>query len=163
MPADDDANRPAGTWNPSAALAAWVLPGLGHALLGQTRRGLVIGVTIAALWLSGLLIGGVGSIDRGRHPYWFLGQMLAGPSLAVHYVRSTFMVEAARPADLDRHTPGRLVYEPAFGHPNEQGVLYTALAGLLNLLAVIDVLYREPHRVPTDVRPRPAGGEGAPR
>jgi len=38
----------------------------------------------------------------------------------------------------------RPAYEPSFGHIKEQGVLYTALAGLLNLLAILDVAYREP-------------------
>jgi hypothetical protein len=33
---------------------------------------------------------------------------------------------------------------PALGHAAEQGVLLTALAGLLNLLAIIDVSYCDP-------------------
>ena len=36
------------------------------------------------------------------------------------------------------------VYEPSFGHVYEQGMLYTLLAGLLNLLAILDVAYRHP-------------------
>lgn len=147
MPAADEATSDTPTWNLTAALAAWALPGLGHALLGDIRRGLIIGIAIAALWISGLAIGGVGSIHRERHPFWFLGQALLAPSLAVQYARNTFLVEATAPEDLERDLPGRIVYVPAYGHTSEQGVLYTALAGLLNLLAIIDVVYRDPRRL----------------
>ena len=156
MPDDRPPARDPATWNPSAAIAAWVLPGLGHALLGEGKRGVIIGVTILALWLSGLMIGGIGVIDRQRHQWWFLGQMLVAPSLGVTYVRSTFMVEAPSPQEYRAAGTSRIAYQPSFGHPNEQGVLYTALAGLLNLLAIIDVLYRDPRP-----RGRPAAA-GAP-
>lgn len=159
MPADDHATHGTPTWNLTAALAAWVLPGLGHALVGEVRRGLIIGIAIVALWVSGLAIGGVGSIQRERHPFWFLGQALVAPSLAVHYVRGTFLVEAAKPEDLEQNLPGRIVYAPAYGHTSEQGVLYTALAGLLNLLAIIDVVYRSP-RSPNP--PMPASTSASP-
>ena len=161
MPADDHATHGTPTWNLTAALAAWVLPGLGHALLGDVRRGLVIGIAIVALWVSGLAIGGVGSIQRERHPFWFLGQALVAPTLAVHYVRNTFLVEAPSPDDLDREMPGRIIYSPAYGHTSEQGVLYTALAGLLNLLAIIDVVYRSPRicATPASASPARRGGE----
>lgn len=142
MPAADHATPDTPAWNLTAALAAWVLPGLGHALLGDVRRGLVIGLAIATLWIGGLAIGGVGTIQRERHPFWFLGQALVAPSLAIHYVRNTFLVEAPSPEDLGKNLPGRVIYTPAYGHTSEQGVLYTALAGLLNLLAIIDVVYR---------------------
>ena len=36
-------------------MASWVLPGLGHALVGQRARGLVLGVTILSLWSAGLM------------------------------------------------------------------------------------------------------------
>ena len=127
-------------WHITAAVAAWLLPGLGHYLLGQRRRGLILAVSIGGLWLGGLFIGGVSSIDRSAHPAWFLGQMLVAPSVVVEYyhhrLRSNGVVQP-----LPHDDPA---YIPSFARTNEQGVLYTTLAGMLNLLAVIDVLYRDP-------------------
>jgi len=138
--------------NPSAGIAAWVLPGLGHVLLGETKRGLIIGLSILILWTSGLFIGTVGVINRDKHPYWFYGQVLLAPSLLVNAARQSFMVEAESPELLQsvqegRAESARILLQPAFGHPSEQGVLFTAMAGLLNLLAVFDVTYRDPKKV----------------
>lgn len=131
-------------WHPLAALAGWFVPGLGHACLGERRRAVILAVTIGLLWLGGLLIGGLSVFDRALHPAWFLGQMLVAPSVAVDYAIQT-QVKTRYP-----HPPAPgsdNFYEPSYGRVHEQGVLYTALAGLLNLLAVLDVLYRDPrHR-----------------
>ncbi len=134
-------------WNPLEALAAWALPGLGHLLLGQKKRGLIIGLTILGLWLSGLLVGGIYVVDR-RAPMdpldhnaraglnlWFLGQAMLGPSLVVEWGRSKLPIAGIT----DSNPP--LAYAPSFGRAHEQGTLFTALAGLLNLLAVLDVVY----------------------
>lgn len=126
-----------GRWNIAAAVAGWAVPGLGHYLLGQRRRGGILLAAIGLLWLGGLLLGGISVIDHREHPAWFLGQMLMAPSVLVdsfhQHLRDHFGVPL----------PHSAAYEPSFGHVNEQGTLYTALAGLLNLLAVLDVLYRE--------------------
>lgn len=140
MPRADSAVRP--RWYPVAAVGAWLLPGLGHVLLGERQRGLIIGVTIGLLWLGGLLVGGIGVVDRAAHPAWFIGQALAAPSVVSDYI----LRRQPRP---DANTPdqGHNAYEPSFGRVQEQGILYTSLAGLLNLLAILDVAYREPgHR-----------------
>ena len=113
-------------WNVAAAITGWVVPGLGHMLLGQKGRGLIIAAGIGLMWVGGLLIGGVGVIDREQHPVWFFGQLLVGPSIAVDFFRPY------------------LDYQPALARVHEQGMLYVAMAGLLNLLAMIDVLYRDP-------------------
>ncbi len=129
--------------NVAAAVLGWVLPGLGHFVLGQTARGLILAVTIGSLWMGGLLIGGITVIDRQNHPAWFVGQMGVAPSWVVNRVhdnlRSRWQREAGTSPDAE---PGYIV---AYGKPEEQGILYTALAGLLNLLAIIDVLFREPY------------------
>ena len=128
-------------WHLLAAVAAWLLPGLGHLLLKQPGRGVILGTTVTTLWLGGLLIGGISVIDRTDHPAWFLGQMLIAPSLAADAYR----------ARLTRQHQGDFVpedqppFEPAYGRAHEQGTLFTSLAGLLNLLAILDLLYRHPH------------------
>lgn len=145
-------------WHIGAATTAWLVPGMGHVLLGERRRGAVLGVTIAVLWLMGLIIGGLSVCDRREHPAWFLGQMLTAPSLAVnHYVQSLKHENGQPPSPYAPHG-----YEPSYGRMGEQGILYTSLAGLLNLLAIIDVVYRSPwHRAVLAQEPEgsePAGG-----
>lgn len=108
-------------------------------LVGQFARGLIIGIAINSLWVSGLLIGGVGVVNRANHPAWFIGQALTAPSVVVDYVIRRHLY-TDHPQRMSR--PGG--YEPSFGRVNEQGILYTALAGLLNLLTILDVMYRAP-------------------
>lgn len=130
-----------------ATICAWLLPGLGHWILGQRQRAVLLAVSIGLLWLGGLLIGGVGIISHQnpaqprRFHLWYLGQMLTAPSIVVEQIRVRTLREAPDPSAFER---GTNTYEPSFGRASEQGALYTALAGLLNLLAIIDVLYREP-------------------
>ena len=125
-------------WSPAAAAAAWLVPGLGHVVLGERARGAAIGLTIGLLWLGGVLIGGICVVDRQEHPAWFIGQAMTAPSLVADYVLRARLKPRYRPPG-----EGRSSYEPSFGRANEQGILYTALAGLLNLLAILDVVYRD--------------------
>jgi len=127
-------------WNFLATIGAWLFPGLGYFLMGERKRAAILAVSIGLLWLLGILIGGVSVVDRRQHPAWFLGQMLVAPSLAVDYYQQRIKQDSDDPTviDLDQG------YEPSYGHISEQGILYTALAGLLNLLAMIDVIYRMP-------------------
>ena len=137
----DDETSP--RWHVTAAVAAWLLPGLGHYLLGHRTRGIILAVAIGLLWLAGLFIGGIGVFDRSQmqNNIVQIGQIFVAPSLVAAYYQNEW--EPAAGFDLvgpDDNPP----YEPSFARTNEQGVLYTALAGMLNLLAAIDVLYRDP-------------------
>lgn len=143
-------------WRPDAAVGAWLLPGLGHALLGEPKRGLIIGLAIGLLWLGGLLIGGIGVVNRETHPAWFVGQAMTAPSLVSDFI--VRRLPEPQPAAADGV---RSAYEPSFGRVNEQGILYTALAGLLNLLAILDVAYREPGHRALRRKRRAAGESGA--
>jgi TM2 domain-containing membrane protein YozV len=117
-------------WNVAAAISGWLVPGLGHILLGQRRRGTILMLTIGLLWLSGLAIGGITVIDYQEKTWWFLGQMLTAPTLAVNWYH--------------QQLPNTAV-EPSLARIAEQGTLYVTLAGLLNLVAMLDVLYRDPN------------------
>jgi hypothetical protein len=151
--------QPEPTLNLHAVVAGWLLPGLGHLLLGLRLRGVILMVSITGLWLGGLLIGGVSVVDFQKHRFWFVGQMLIAPSLGVEMAHRK-LAAAGTPHPDD---PARL-YEPSFGHTNEQGLLFTSLAGLLNLLAMFDVLYCDPaHRRRRErllAEARPAAGDG---
>lgn len=157
---------------PLIAAAGWVLPGLGHLLLGQRLRAATVGVMILALFVLGLLIGGVRVLEvpgytadgrpivvtprglsavRGAegpwvmrsHPIselrqkpWSIAQVLIGP---VGLAGMAWSVWASDPSN------GALGEAPAaqsHARVNEIGVLYTAVAGMLNLLAIIDAAHR---------------------
>ena len=107
---------------------------------------MILAISIGTLWLGGLFIGGISIVDRNNHPAWFLGQMLIAPSLAANYYQRQLMQDQVGPPHPDRDPP----FTPAIGRADEQGTLFTCMAGLLNLLAILDVLYREPERIGTD-------------
>ena len=117
------------------AIAGWLVPGLGHLLLGRTRQGLWLLAAIGGLWVAGLLIGGISVIDHQNESEWFVraGQVFVGPSLGVNALHQALKPHA------DPAESAALV--PSLGRVHEQGVLFTGLAGLLNLLAILDALF----------------------
>lgn len=144
-------------WQIGAAVAAWLLPGLGHLLLGERRRGVILMVTIAGLYLAGLLVGGLDVIDSREDSLWFAAQTIAGPTtIIVNYVHLGYLKPRAeaRIHDADAGAAGlrdRLPYVRSIGRVNEMGTLFCAMAGLLNLLVIIDVIYRlDGHHVPPE-------------
>ncbi|HEV8608093.1 MAG TPA: DUF6677 family protein [Tepidisphaeraceae bacterium] len=124
---------------PIVALATWVVPGSGYWLIGQRARALTVGITILSLFVLGLVIGGTKVVDLppgvlsspvnavSQKP-WFVGQILAGPI-------TLLTASVGRSED----------YFPSHSRVNEIGTLYTAVAGMLNLLAIIDAAYRAGH------------------
>lgn len=123
------------------AALAWVWPGLGHLYIGQRTKGLVILIALTLLYLLGLLIGGIDVVDAGEDALWFAGQLFMGPvTLVVNFLRGS---AEANP-----------VFVKSIGRVNEIGTLYCAMAGLLNLLAIIDVAV--PRAEPAEHTPEPA-------
>lgn len=179
-------------------LCAWLLPGGGYFLLGQRARALIVGITVIALFLAGILVGGIRIMDPpGWGPYgfmdqlversdrqhqthdtdatriepssetqaqdprnddrdrivgsalfnkpiselsdkpWFVGQILCGPltlaasALSIHFAKPT----------TDSPIPQEGV-PSSHSRSWEIGALYTAVAGMLNLLVIIDSAYR---------------------
>jgi hypothetical protein len=116
---------------PITGLLAWLLPGLGHIYIGDVRRGLIIMVMIAATFWGGVAIGGVvGTVDRKERTAWFMAQICAG---------SHGLIALAWSSASNRNDPGRV---PAPWLSVETGVIYSGVAGLLNLLAILDALSR---------------------
>lgn len=125
---------------PLAAAAAWVLPGFGHVLIGERQRGIIVGVTILLLFFAGVLVGGIDVIDRRNDTLWYAGQVLIGP-LAI----GIDQLHSALDADGPPHPPSPGYdppYEVSVGRVNELGTLYCTLAGVLNLLVILDVIGR---------------------
>src|SRR3954464_10221266 len=128
---------------PLVALAGWLVPGAGYWLIGQRTRALVIGVTIVVLFVLGVFIAGIrvveapdmsaaGSVfSRVLQRPWFLGQALAGP---LGLMSAYFAKVAAMSVQYGNiQSKSRIA---------EIGTLYTAVAGMLNLLAIIDSAHR---------------------
>ncbi|MCG8512167.1 MAG: hypothetical protein MI741_23365 [Rhodospirillales bacterium] len=152
-------------WYPLEAVAGWVVPGLGHILLGERRRGLILMICIAGLWFSGVLIGGLGVVDwkKPNAPFLWFGQAFVAPTFAANWMINNQRFGPIIPEDPlppDDISNDASTYRPSFNRVEEQGVLYTAIAGLLNLMALIDVIYRDPrsprYRKPGEVVPPPS-------
>lgn len=141
---------------PVVALAGWAVPGLGYALVGERKRAWLSGGAIVAVFLLGLLIAGVRCVDvpgydaRGNlrlvgrlgqgqsvlrvdpvHAVldkpWYIPQVLTGPIALGASVWSVHVSD-----DVTKST-GRLW---------DIGTLYTAVAGMLNLLTILDAAHR---------------------
>lgn len=129
------------TLNPRAALLAWAVPGLGHALVGQRARGLRVGAGVIGLFLAGILIGGLGVVDRSD--LWFYAQVGAGPiSFAADWLNATLLKSGVAGPLIEVPMSPPASSLRAIAHPHEFGTLYCAMAGLMNLVAVLDVLSR---------------------
>ena len=126
---------------PIVALAGWLVPGAGYWLIGHRTRAMTIGITIVMLFFLGVLIAGIrvveapnlfgpgpgGYVSRILQKPWFIGQALMGPiGLIATWIAHVLGPEA-------RAATARL---------GEIGTLYTAVAGMLNLLAIIDASHR---------------------
>lgn len=61
-----------------AVALAWLIPGLGHIYLGRVRRGLVILVTLAAMFWGGVAMGGVLTVDPVNERWWFIADVCSG-------------------------------------------------------------------------------------
>jgi hypothetical protein len=61
------------------AALGWLLPGYGLIRLGHRRRGAWAMSAVLGLFASGLVIGGLDSVDRREDGLWFVMQAGAGP------------------------------------------------------------------------------------
>lgn len=141
----------------ATVIVGWLLPGAGYWLIGQVARGIVVGSAILVLFFSGMLVAGVrvidvpGYDDHGQKAMiahtdqweltgnftgtlidkpWYFCQILIGP---INLIASHISIDAAHGDNPYPKTKARI---------GEIGTLYTAIAGMLNLLAMIDAGHR---------------------
>ncbi len=118
-----------------AGFLAWLLPGLGHIVIGDRKRGIVILVTIAATFWSGVAIGGAGAtVDPENKKLWFMAQILAGGHTLAGYGLHRSVINSLPPSDKPPYLAHWLSAEIA--------VHYTGVAGLLNILVILDAMSR---------------------
>ena len=122
-------------------LAAWAIPGGGYLILGQLRRALVVSVTIILTFAAGLYIGSIGVIDSVGAKPWYIAQVMNTPAVIL---LGNHVAQANTNAAAEANQPnfsGPLGGYPVFGRANEMGQIYTSIAGLLNLLCIVNAVY----------------------
>jgi hypothetical protein len=146
-------------FQPLAGLLAIVLPGLGHWVLGERSRAVAIAVGVLSMFFGGILIGGIDVIDSREDTIWFVGEALVGPvAFGVDYAHqnhfkvidpNTGKRRSAYP-DETRGPGGKAIPAAAgqgppniksLGRMNELGTLFATLAGMLNLIAILDAAF----------------------
>ncbi len=121
----------------------WLIPGLGHYLSGETRRGIALGVLISGAFLLGFLLSDKEAVSKQLHPYSFFAQVfVGGGTLPALYF------DPARDKILEVHSS--ISTREAVPRFNDTGVLFCNIAGLLNLLVLLDLIDRqlEPRKKP---------------
>lgn len=128
-------------FEPLAAILAIVLPGAGHVSLGETRRGILVGVGVLGLFFAGLFIGGIDVVDSREDRLWFVGQALVGPiAFGVDRLNQGHKIADPRvPGGRRSANPDESPFNAkSLAKMNELGTLYATIAGMLNLIAILD-------------------------
>jgi len=115
-----------GRWLP-AVLVAWLIPGGGHFLLKRPGRGGLIAASVAAMFLLGLMMRGALFSPQGNDLltmviYYggFVGDLMSG---LLYFLTVWLGYEQPDVA----------------GHVHDYGTKFLVAAGLLNVLAMVDV------------------------
>ena len=107
----------------TVGLLGWLIPGAGHLMIKEHKRALIIFVTIILTFCAGLYIGSIGVINPVGAKPWYVAQIMNSPTVAA-------LGHLAKTGDYY-----------VFGKPNEIGQIYTSIAGLLNLLCIVNAVY----------------------
>ena len=137
---------------PAVALApflAWLVPGLGHWWIGERLRGVIFFVVLTVTFWGGVAVGGVGTtVAASDNGAWIAAQLCMGPeALGALYLNI-------------RHTKNATdnnqeVYKAPWPAASIS-VVYAGVAGMLNLLVIIDALARaDARRASAMERPPP--------
>jgi len=113
---------------------AWLVPGGGHYILNEKRRAAVICSMVVLTFLIGLYVGSIGVIDPVNAKPWYAAQVMNSPVVMV----------------LGRI--GASGNYPVYGRANEIGQIYTSVAGLLNLLCIVNAVYVAHQRAVEEAR-----------
>jgi len=104
-------------------LMGWFVPGAGHLALKEKKHAIIIFATIALTFATGIYIGSIGVINPVGAKPWYVAQIMNSPTVAI-------LGQMTRTGDY-----------PVYGRPGEIGQIYTSIAGLLNLLCIVNAVY----------------------
>ena len=129
----------------ASGLLGWIWPGLGHLRNGDGRRGRLVMLGVVGLFLAGVLVGGVDCVDRREDGLWFLAQAGAGPIAFLVDAANSLLLKSGKvgemlPMTLPNGTMTQVNSFRSVGVVNDMGTLFTAMAGLMNVVAVLDAL-----------------------
>ncbi|MAC74496.1 MAG: hypothetical protein GY728_11305 [Phycisphaeraceae bacterium] len=138
----------------TAFVLGLLLPGLGHFSVGERGRGGRILSGFLVLWITGLLVGGLGSVrswdpaytnpaQGGKRNLWFIAQAGAGPIAFGFAALDAAVIRGSAPEDrieitLHDQSTGSAYRHTAIGHNADFGTLFCALAGLMNFAVALD-------------------------
>jgi hypothetical protein len=107
----------------------WIIPGLGHWYIGERIRGMIFFISITLAYWIGIFIGGASStVNIKTNTAWFFAQIFTGVYTIIALILGSLpSAEASYSKTLDLST------------------IYTGVAGLLNILVIMDVVHREDH------------------
>jgi hypothetical protein len=117
---------PVKSW-PVAVLVGWVVPGAGHLLLHRTGRGILVFVSVIVMYLVGLMM---------RGP---LFQPQGGDLLTTVIYYGGFLSHVATGAPYFLSVALGYSQPDVAGHVHDYGAKFLVAAGLLNILAMVDV------------------------
>ncbi len=103
-------------------IAGWWVPGAGHLIIGRRNTAAIIFCSLASAVFIGLWIGSIAVIDT-REP-WYWAQLLNSPLVAMLSYLNVAVYHIS-----------------VFGRPRGIGQIYTGVAGMLNLLCVVNAVY----------------------
>jgi len=137
----------------ASGILGWIWPGLGHLKNGDSRRGWLVMAGVVGLFLAGLLVGGVDCVDRREDGLWFLAQAGTGPLAFLADAANAFLLKSGKmgtliPTNLPNGNVVQVSSLKSVGAVNDIGILFTAMAGLMNVTALLDAL-----RGPRSARP----------
>lgn len=118
-------DKAAGRRRAPALVAAWLVPGAGHVLLGKWRKGLFFFALLGVTYLFGLWIVDFRAVSFKDNPFYYVGQF--GSALTM-FLAKVISSQKAFPRD---------GLPPSWFDP---GLLYVCVVGLLNLVVALNVL-----------------------
>lgn len=131
----------------AALVAAWLVPGAGHAVLGRVGRGVVFGVIVLGSFGLGLAHDGRLALRNDREPFLSSLQVLAnvgvGPvdalaRLKVYGEAAYAIGSESEPEVYDRRL--KILRDRSRTALSIYGTAYLWTAGLMNLLLLLDVV-----------------------
>jgi hypothetical protein len=109
-------------------IAAWLIPGAGHFILRKTGRGTLIFLSVALMFLFGLFMRGMMFTPEGGADY--LTSLINYGGFICNLAAGALYILAAMFGYVQPDAPGDV---------HDYGTKFLVTAGLLNILAMVDV------------------------